>query len=160
MKTLWQIMQGKTVQIPVYDFFTHSRWAPRCCSVHTPGAGGGGCTTKQDQANSPKYLILNWTWSNLTQQPKSHIQNVAFLMKQEINSYISGLAGCCLMVYPSTRVCILTITVHVSNPSVLICQVQVVPTENSHVEQVPVVCFNIALLGIKNHMLVSNRMFS
>ncbi|CDQ92647.1 unnamed protein product [Oncorhynchus mykiss] len=25
MKTLWQIMQGKTVQIPVYDFFTHSR---------------------------------------------------------------------------------------------------------------------------------------
>ncbi|KAK6311169.1 hypothetical protein J4Q44_G00192240 [Coregonus suidteri] len=24
-QTLWQIMQGKTVQIPVYDFFTHSR---------------------------------------------------------------------------------------------------------------------------------------
>uniref|UniRef100_A0A3P8VTS0 uridine/cytidine kinase n=1 Tax=Cynoglossus semilaevis TaxID=244447 RepID=A0A3P8VTS0_CYNSE len=25
MKTLWQILQGKTVQIPVYDFVTHSR---------------------------------------------------------------------------------------------------------------------------------------
>lgn len=27
MKTLWKILQGKTVQIPVYDFVSHSRWA-------------------------------------------------------------------------------------------------------------------------------------
>lgn len=27
MQTLKQILQGKTVQIPVYDFVTHSRWA-------------------------------------------------------------------------------------------------------------------------------------
>lgn len=29
MQTLQQILQGETVQIPVYDFVTHSRWATR-----------------------------------------------------------------------------------------------------------------------------------
>lgn len=30
MKTLHDILQGKTVHIPVYDFVAHSRWASLC----------------------------------------------------------------------------------------------------------------------------------
>lgn len=39
MKTLWKILQGKTVQIPVYDFVTHSRWA----LFHSPRHVGSRC---------------------------------------------------------------------------------------------------------------------
>ncbi|XP_045543728.1 uridine-cytidine kinase 2-A isoform X2 [Salmo salar] len=35
VKTLWDILEGKTVQIPVYDFVTHSRLVVRTHTPHT-----------------------------------------------------------------------------------------------------------------------------
>ena len=42
MITLKQILQGKTVQIPVYDFVQHSRWAPSTAAL---GLSAGAFTT-------------------------------------------------------------------------------------------------------------------